>query len=1168
MNLVEQYLSDIGAIRATHAGTGETSYYPALSNLLNEIGQSLSPKVRCVMQLQNKGAGMPDGGLFTADQLRVKALKEQADKNPLSIVSPSRGVIEIKAPDYDLQKLAGSDQIRRYWEQYRLVLITNYRAFALIGCAPDGKPAMLESFELASSEQAFWNLVAHPRSFPKELGERCEEYLRRVMLHNAPLSSPQEVAALLASYARDAKARIESAELPALSGLRSGLEDALGLQFTGDKGEHFFRSTLIQTLFYGIFSAWVLWTRKGRAAAADSPSQKNAFSMALKESSSGYQTASDRFDWCSAVWHLRVPMIRALFGQIATPERLGPLGLKEVLDWTGAALNRVDADAFFAAFDEGHAVQYFYEPFLQAFDPELRKELGVWYTPSEIVDYQVERVDTVLREELDIPDGLADPRVIVLDPCCGTGAYVRSVLDRIAKTLKEKHGDGLIAQDLKTAATSRVYGFEILPAPFVIAHLQIGLLLENLGAPLSESSDERAGIYLTNALTGWEPPKEKPKQLILMPELEQERDAANLVKQQKKILVVLGNPPYNGFAGVSPEEENDLVKPYKGGLVSEWGIKKFNLDDLYIRFFRLAEKRIAEHSGIGVVSFISNFSYLQDASYVVMRQRFLKEFDRLWFDSLNGDSRETGKKTPDGNPDPSVFSTDWNREGIRVGTAIALLVKKGAKRGATRPEEEKLVRFRQFWGTHKREDLLASLASDNLNASYEQTTPTQDNRYSFCSSTVSTAYLSWPKIVDLCEVPPFNGPVERRGNSLIVYPDQRDRLCLLKKYLDRNVSDEEMSTLVPEFMKSSGEFKAEKARKLLFEKASFDKNRIVRYPFKPYDMRLAYLDADIQPLFSRPSPQLIAQAFPSNAFFVTRDTADKDPEGPPFLFSPVICDYDCISGHARHFPLLLKRDAKKNKSEEKKEKGVDAKIYQQGDLLAEDMTTANLSASARSYLQALKLPDPDTDTPTAELIWYHALAIGYSPAYLSENSDGIRQDWPRIPLPATKEALLASAELGRSIAALLDSEMQVPGVTCGKIRDDLKAIALCQRVDNKQINPDAGDLELTAGWGHAGKEGVTMPGRGRVEVSSGSTGCIDVYLNSDVCWKNIPQATWEMTIGGYQVLKKWLSYREKSLLSRSLTLAEARYFSETARRLTALIALYPSLDENYRSVVK
>ncbi len=388
----------------------------------------------------------------------------------------------------------------------------------------------------------------------------------------------------------------------------------------------------------------------------------------------------------------------------------------------------------------------------------------------------------------------------------------------------------------------------------------------------------------------------------------------------------------------------------------------------------------------------------------------------------------------------------------------------------------------------------------------------------------------------------------------------------MESYFNKSIPNESIAVLYASLMMTGNRIVGPEARAKILSEKSFDKDRITRYPFKPFDVRWCYLD-NIRPLFSEPSPRLIAQAFPGNAFFITRDTADKDTEGPPFLFSPVICDYDCISGHARHFPLRLKRDTKKNKSEDNEEKGAKTKIYQQGDLLAEEIITANLSASARSYLQALMLPDPDTDKSTAELLWYHAFAIGYSPAYLSENADGIRQDWPRIPLPATKEALLASAELGRSIAALLDSEMQVPGVTCGKIRDDLKAVGLCQRVDNKQINPDAGDLELTAGWGHAGKEGVTMPGRGRVEPSIGATDALDIYLNADVCWKNIPQATWEMTIGGYQVLKKWLSYREKALLGRSLTLTEARTFTETARRLTALIGLYPSLDENYRSVI-
>ncbi len=700
-------------IKRTGSNVPETSFYPPLEGLITDIGKTLNPKVRCIINLKNKGAGLPDGGLFSADQLRRIAAESQGD-DLSTAQNPSRGVLEAKPLNEEVRAVAETEQVEKYLKRYGVVLVTNFRGFALVGKGPSGRPTALESFSLAGSEADFWRLAAHPKKTAAEHGPRMVEYLKRVLLHNAPLAAPQDVAGILASYAHDALLRIEKADLPALASLRQALEDALGLRFEGAKGEHFFRSTLIQTLFYGVFSAWVLWARKHDAA----PDAKTAYKDAIRESGATSVMAGD-FDWKLSQWLLRVPILRALFVQVADPARLGALGLIEVLDWTAAALNRVDRAEFFKSFDEGHAVQYFYEPFLQAFDPALRKELGVWYTPEEIVRYQVERVDAVLRSELGVADGLADRNVIVLDPCCGTGAYLRAVLRRIRETLHDRGGDALVAHDLKKAAIERVFGFEILPAPFVISHLQIGLELENLGAPLSDAGDapERAGVYLTNALTGWEPPKGKPIE-IAFPGFKDELDAAGKVKLEKPILVILGNPPYNAFAGVSPEEEHGLVEPYKKGLASEWGIKKYNLDDLYIRFFRLAEKRIAEHGGRGVVSFISNFSYIGDPSFVVARRRFLDEFDAIWIDCMNGDSRETGKLTPEGKPDPSVFSTEWNREGIRVGTAIGLLVKRSRTR-----ETEPQVRFRHFWGTAKRADILASLDTTDFDAQYQMSNP-------------------------------------------------------------------------------------------------------------------------------------------------------------------------------------------------------------------------------------------------------------------------------------------------------------------------------------------------------------------------------------------------------------------------------------------------------------
>ena len=272
-----------------------------------------------------------------------------------------------------------SKQVSRYWGRYRLVLVTNLRDFVLVGTDGTGSPAKLETLRLAEDADDFWNKVEKPRAFAREVGAGLGEYLSRALSHRAALAEPKDLAWLLASYARDGLARVEAAgNAPSLVTVRSALEEALGIQFEGERGERFFRSTLIQTLFYGVFSAWVLWSRHEQKT--DGPLFEGGYSP-------------QRFRWRDAVWHLRAPVLRALFLQLSNPGQLKPLRLVEVLDWTSAALDRVDRATFFSRFDEGEAVQYFYEPFLEAFDPALRKELGVWYTPTEVVRYMVARVD-------------------------------------------------------------------------------------------------------------------------------------------------------------------------------------------------------------------------------------------------------------------------------------------------------------------------------------------------------------------------------------------------------------------------------------------------------------------------------------------------------------------------------------------------------------------------------------------------------------------------------------------------------------------------------------------------------------------------------------------------------------------------------------------------------
>lgn len=231
---IETFFTDLRDTHLSGVGVRETSYYPYLANLLNTIGKSLKPCVRCILHPHSIGAGLPDGALITTDQ------KSSADDPLADGLIPSRGVMEIKAPDEDAQATANSEQVTKYINKYGLVLVTNLREF-IIMARIEGQPRQLEAFTISPSEKAFWKALANPKKLTESLGASFHEYLVRVLLQAAPLSSPKEVAWFLASYARDAKARMEGmADLPGLSSLRSALEEALGLKFTGQGGGAFF----------------------------------------------------------------------------------------------------------------------------------------------------------------------------------------------------------------------------------------------------------------------------------------------------------------------------------------------------------------------------------------------------------------------------------------------------------------------------------------------------------------------------------------------------------------------------------------------------------------------------------------------------------------------------------------------------------------------------------------------------------------------------------------------------------------------------------------------------------------------------------------------------------------------------------------------------------------
>ena len=1101
---VEDYLTDLRKIRASGGGTGERSYYPPLTNLLNAVGSMLKPKVFCISELAQQGAGHPDIGLYAAKQVQ-KGKPRQGQ-------IPECGVLEVKSADDDAWLTVGSAQVSKYWSKYRLVLVTNTRDFVLLGEDSAGQPTKLETFRIAESVTEFESQLQTPRAFANNVGAALGEYLSRALSHRATLVEPKDLAQLLASYARDGLGRVEAAgDAPSLNIVRSAIEEALGVRFEGQRGAAFFRSTLVQTLFYGIFAAWVLWARQ-------TPQPVGAF------------------DWRIAVWHLRAPVLRALFQQLSDPGRLQPLGLVEVLDWTSAALDRVDRVAFFDRFSEGQAVPYFYEPFLEAFDPDLRKQLGVWYTPTEVVRYMVARVDKALKDDLGIADGLAADNVYVLDPCCGTGAYLAEVLRRIALNLESRGLGALTGSRVKKAAMERVFGFEIMPAPFVVAHLQVGLTMQALDAPLSEDGTERAGVFLTNALTGWEPTVQKP---LPFPELEEERDRAERVKQETPVLVILGNPPYNGFAGMAVDEERGLSEAYRKTKQVRRPEGQ-GLNDLYVRFFRMAERRIAEKTGQGVVCFISNYSWLDGLSFTGMRERYLEAFDVIRIDSLNGDKYRTGKTTPDGDPDPSIFSTPGDPVGIQVGTAITTLVRK------TDHAPTETVGFRNLWGQAKHEDLTAS-AEAGPDMLYNAIEPLLELGLPFAATTVSESWSDWPSLPDLFPIS-FPG-VQTKRDSFLIDIDLERLKSRVADYFTVALSDAVIAQRYPIAMKSSSGFVVRDARLVrqsLVERGGPYQDGFVRHSYRPFDGRWLYWDVG-KGLLGRPVPEYKPNVFEGNLWFVSQQKPRRE-WSPPQVISTVGC-LDLIDRGATCIPAWRRDDS--------------------ASLFASDLgRSPNLSPAAQRYLDRLGLGVED--------LFHHVLTMLHDPAYREANAGALRMEWPRIPLPGWPEGespgaaveLSASAERGRELAQLLDSDTPVPGVTTGDLHPEVAAIAVPATGGGHHMSGE--DFSVTAGWGHFGMGDAVMPGQGRVEerpytptdlaVLGDSIGILgettfDIYLNSHAYWRNVPAAVWNYKLGGYQVLKKWLSYREHKILERALRPEEVQHFTDTARRIAAILRL-------------
>jgi Type ISP C-terminal specificity domain len=1007
---LRRYLQEIRRIRATGHQTAEQSFYGPLTQLLDSLCETLRPSRRVLNHPHGIDGDFPDLAVY-----------EQAG-NVLALP------IEVKPASYRMSVLLASDQAKRYATSFGggLVLLTNLRQFTL-GRLDGTSLNVVGTVELVGEEEDF----DEPSHATSELARDLTTLLEEGCKVRGSLTDPRRVAEHLAYHARQTRDSITSSGNPdaLLAPIRRAFSQGLNVEIADD----FLVPTIVQTLIYGLFTAWI-----------DDPDPTH-------------------FDWVTSALRAGVPVFGEILHATLSPAIVRECDLTPHLDAVRDVLTWVDRANFEDQFDGG-AIEYFYEPFLAEFDPHLRDRLGVWYTPREIADYQVARTDHHLRQDLGITDGIADPSVLVLDPACGTGTYLAAVLRSIYKFHCENgEPESVAAARTCEAAESRIIGFEILPAAFIISHLHLNRILRHYGV----TRHSRLRVYLTNALTGWEEGAELTD--VLFPELEHEIQDANVVKRRESVLAVLGNPPYQGYSSAETAEELEAMKAWLDPLWPQWHLRKHRLNDLYVRFWNRAIEKITVLTGRGVVSFITNRKWLGGRSYPTMREAVVTNFQKVIVDDLHGAMDD---RTHPG--DQSIFSTSV-ATGITRGTAIVTAVLTARP---TNPSAAS-VYVRDFRGpADDKRSKLATLASgsDIDSGLHLAERVNRDNWYRLSQDPGS----DFPSVDEYLTF--FWSGVQPVRDEAVLSFDRAQLEVRMRDYFDSGTSTPDLIERYPGFGVTRARYDAEATRAKLLANSGFHEERIVPFLYRPFDVRWMYWEPDYK-LLNEARRELMPYWIrrPEQRGLVLPQTPRRYGAFRPVVTSAV-ASFACAEPDARVMHLIAPPQLHG--------------VRQPG--LAVEFDDSD---SSPEYLVAAEWVD-DSLSVTAETIFYALVAIMNSPAWLDDQPVDA-DDFPPVPLPDDHEALVEAARLGRRIAELNDPLVNVGGVTTGSIDAYLAGVAV----------PDQASGVVEIQFGRHGSSGGRRVGDS-VEWSEG------------LGWRNVPDSVWSFTACGHQVLPKWLSYRK------------------------------------------
>lgn len=756
-------------------------------------------------------------------------------------------------------------------------------------------------------------------------------------------------------------------------------------------------------------------------------------------------------------------------------------------------------------------VIHFYEHFLAAYDKKLKVQRGVFYTPKPVVSYIVRSVHELLQTEFGLTDGLADtttwgemlkkhpglklppltdepgerrtispdePFVQILDPATGTATFLVEVIDVIHRTLAAKWKQQRLTDAQQRAAWNdyvpqhllpRLHAFELMMAPYAIAHMKIGLKLAETGYRFG--AEERARIYLTNALEPWV--KQLP--LIGFDALAHEAAAVNEIKRHKRFTVVIGNPPYAGHSSNAGEWIQNILRSnlsdgtqgyfqVDGGGLGERNPKWLNDD--YVKFIRFAQFAISE-AGTGVLGYITNHSYLDNPTFRGMRQSVLASFDKGFVLDLHGNIKKA-----------DTIGVDQNVFDIQQGVAIGLWRRALLQRAKSRVSRAELRGDRAAKYHHLLSHHVGTTNSIEIDP-------------------VSPFYLLVPQAAELRHE--FLGGwsiSEIFAVNTMGITTGRDQLCVSFTQVEGLVKVDDFTSSVAEDdlaerygLSNKSGWNIAKARRAV-RAIGVSVARCKPFGYRPMDERVLYLEPEI---VGRARLEVMNHMADGNnlAICTTRQVNGE--------FRHVYCargfTNDCILSNASGeraylFPLYLAPEHR--------------------GLILERQHTPNLaSAFVRFVAQRFSLPLPRPNQlpveVTPEDIFHYAYAVFHSPGYRSRYAEFLKIDFPRLPLTGDLKLFRALARLGSELVSLhlvefaLEDETGAPGEWPRYPR--LAAFSGGNRVIEKF--PTANKA-----W---------QAGHVAINGSSGFTG--------------VPEDVWNFYIGGYQVCHKWLKDRKGRTLS-------------------------------------